>query len=198
LKALGHFKCRVMSIIHTWLRKRVTKIIAGLLLLIGILALWGAFSFSSVCSRCGATQHATMWQIPLTETTVFRTSSVSETPVSMALLRIGITSKHDHQWQFSQGSDNGVYCALGNGQRLWFIVRSEKVASLLEACHKFGETPFRDRLVRLMFDLKTTELVRQLGLSQPANGFANASEFRRWQADKMEFYDDLIMMYQQK
>jgi hypothetical protein len=180
-------------------RKRRTALVVGFaVLILAGSALFGAFGFSSVCTRCGSIRNTTEWQIPLTRVTLFRTSSEHETPVSAELLRSGAVSRHEHQWLFSSGGGNGVTCAIGQGRHIRPVVQSDSVASILAASQRFGEVQFRDRLVVLMFDPKTSEAVRGLGFSAPTNGFTDASEFRKWLGDETEYFDQMVTMYQKR
>jgi hypothetical protein len=158
----------------------------------------GPFSYSSVCSRCGIVCHTTKWQLPGTRFTVFDQSSERDTPVSLSLRADGIVGPHSHQWLFAQGGGNGVRCALGEGRYIRPALESEGVASILYASQRFGEIKFRDRLVRLMFDPKTSQAVRDLGFSAPTNRFIDATEFRAWLDRETEFFDEMIAMYQER
>lgn len=89
-------------------------------------------------------------------------------------------------------------CAIGEGRYIRPVVQSDGVASVLAASQRFGEVQFRDRLVRLMFDSKTSEMVRVLGRSAPTNGFSDASEFRIWLGRETEYFEERVKMYQER
>jgi len=91
-----------------------------------------------------------------------------------------------------------VTCAIGEGRHIRPVVQSDGVASVLAAGQRFGEVQFRDRLVRLMFDSKTSEAVRGLGLCAPTNGFTDATEFHTWLSRETEFFDEMVTMYQKR
>lgn len=179
-------------------KRRIAPVLAAVGLLLSGSALFGAFGFSSVCTRCGAIRDSTEWQIPLTRITIFRTSSEHQTPVSTELLRSGVVSNHEHQWLFSSGGGNGVICAIGEGRHIIPVVESSGVAAILAAGQRFGEVQFRDRLVRFIFDSKTSEAVRVLGLSAPTNGFTDATEYHAWLSREAEFFDDTVRMYRKR
>lgn len=187
-----------MSTQPTRPKRRIALVVAVVALLLVGSAFFGEFGFSSVCTRCGAIRDTTEWQIPLTRIPMFRTSSERQTPVSTELLRSSVVAKHDHQWLFSSGAGNGVTCAIGEGRHIRPVVQSDGVASILDASQRFGEVQFRDRLVRLMFDPKTSEAVRGLGLSAPTNGFTDSTEFRSWLGRETEFFEDMVTMYQKR
>ena len=155
-------------------------------------ALFGAFRFTSVCSRCGAIQDTTEWQIPLTSFTLFSHASDRPSPVSTVLKSSGLVAAHEHQWLFCSGGGNGVTCALGDGRHIRPAVESSGVATAIEASQQFGESQFRDRLLRDLFDPKTSEAVRGLGMSVPANGFPDASAFRDWLSQVTETFDLMV------
>jgi hypothetical protein len=161
-------------------------------------ALFGAFGFTSVCSRCGAIQDTTEWQIPLTSITLFRHSSEHASAVSTVLTSSGLVAPHEHQWLFCAGAGNGVTCAIGEGRHITPVVQSDGVAAVIAASHRFGETQFRDRLLRALFDPKTSEAVRGLGMSVPTNGFPDASAFHAWLSQETESFDEMVAMYQKR
>jgi hypothetical protein len=140
-------------------RKKRFLIVGASVLLIALVAsaLFGRFGFTSVCSRCGEIRDTTEWQIPLTSVTVFSPSSEHTSPVSTALTTSGIVAAHEHQWLFCQGGGNGVTCAIGEGRHIRPVVQSDAVAAIIAASQRFGETQFRDRLLRALFDPKTSE-----------------------------------------
>ena len=89
-------------------------------------------------------------------------------------------------------------CALGEGRYIRSVVQSDGVAAILDASQRFGEIQFRDRLILLMFDPKTSEAVRVLGFNVPTNGFTNVTGFRAWLGDKTESFEDKIKVYQKR
>ena len=161
-------------------------------------ALFGAFSFTSVCSRCGAIRDTTEWQIPMTSITVFSHSSEHASPVSTVLTSNGIIAAHEHQWLFCQGGGNRVTCAIGEGRHIRPVVQSDGVAVVIAASQRFGDARFRDRLLRSLFDPKTSEAVRRLGMSVPTKGFPDAAAFRAWLSQETESFDEMVAMHQKK
>jgi hypothetical protein len=161
-------------------------------------ALFGRFGFTSVCSQCGAIRDTTDWQIPLTSVTVFSHSSERGSPVSTVLTSSGIIATHQHQWLFCQGGGNGVTCAIGEGGHVRPVVESDGVAAIISASQRFGELQFRDRLLHALFDPKTSEAVRGLGMSAPTNGFSDATMFRAWLTQETESFDEMVAMYQKR
>ena len=89
-------------------------------------------------------------------------------------------------------------CALGQGRHIRPVVQSEGVAFILDASKRFGEVQFHARLVRLMFDPKTSNAVHGLGLNTPTNGFSDATEFRSWLGREAEFFEDMVTTYQKR
>jgi len=178
-------------------RKKIW-VACAILAVVGLAAstLFGRFGFSSVCSRCGAIQDTTEWQIPLTSVTVFKLSSEHASPVSTVLVSSGIVAAHQHKWLFCQGAGNGVRCAIGEGRHIRPAVESDGVAAVIAASQRFGELEFRDRLLRALFDPKTSEVV--WGLNIPTNGFAEASAFRAWLSQETKSFDEIVTMYQKR
>lgn len=179
-------------------RKTAVICVAGFLFLFVVWTLFASFHFMSVCVRCGADQTTFQWQVPRARQTVFSLSWKKETPVSASLERAGIAGRHAHEWLFNHGGGNGVTCALGHGSSIYPTVHCQGVARVIEASHQFGETNFCDRVVRLMFDPKTSGAVWQLGRPAPTNGFASATEFRDWLGQRTEYFEDLVTQYQKR
>ena len=171
---------------------------AATLVLLGLAAAFGRFSFTSVCSRCGAIRDTTEWQVPMTRISVFSHSSERASPVSAVLTRSGIVGAHEHQWMFCQGAGNGVSCAIGEGRHIRPGVLSEGAAMVIGASQRFGELEFRDRLLRTLFDPKTSEAVRSLGMRAPTNGFPDASTFQTWLSRESESFDEMVAMCQKQ
>lgn len=119
-------------------------------------AFFGAFGYSSVCSRCGAVRQTTEWQIPRTSIPILSRSSVRQTPVSLSMTTNRIAPPHGHQWVFAQGGGNGVRCALGRARLVRSTVESSQVAQLLTALERYGERGFRDKVLTNLFDDSTT------------------------------------------
>ena len=164
---------------------------AGLLVLV---LLFSAFSWCSVCSRCGTIQDSTEWQIPFTGVGLFRHSSQRSTPVSAALLGTGIVPPHEHGWLFCRGAGNGVKCALGPGEELWATVQTKTLADLLEATQRYGEAGFRDKLVRFMFEPDTSNSIREFALTRvPVEGFPTASALHSWIAEQSGYLDSAVI-----
>lgn len=69
---------------------------------------------------------------------------------------------------------------------------------MIAASQTFGEVQFRDRLLRALFDPKTSEAVRSLGMSVPTNGFPNAPAFRTWVSQETELFNETVAMYQKR
>ena len=188
-----------MSKAQTPMRRKTAVICgAGFLFLFVLWTLFASFHFLSVCVRCGAGQNTFQWQVPRTRYTVFSLSWKSATPVSASLARVGIVGNHVDEWIFNHGSGNGVTCAIGGGTSLYPTVHCHGVVTVIEASHRFGETNFCDRVVRLMFDPKTSGVVWQLGRLAPTNGFASDAEFRYWLGQQTEYFEDMVAIYQKR
>jgi hypothetical protein len=179
-------------------KKWIALIVGGIVLLLAIPLMFGTFSYSSVCTQCGAMRMTSEWKMPVSRRTVYSTSSESQTPVSAVLVRGGVVSQHEHQWKFCSGGGDEILCAIGKGRHIRPAVQSEGVATILDASQRFGEVPFRDRLLQTMFDSKTSEAVYRLGQSVPENGFADAVAFRAWMEGEMEYFDETVRSSQER
>lgn len=134
--------------------KRLLVILGVLLMIIAALSV-GQFSSTSVCTRCGAVRRTVEFQIPGTSLTLWTFRRDESSPVSKVLEQEKLISEHVHNWEFCQGSGNGIFCALGRGHRLLHVVETPEMASLVEASHRFGDDDFRDKLVAAIFRAKT-------------------------------------------
>jgi hypothetical protein len=168
------------------------------LMVVAAAAFFGRFGFASVCSQCGATRETTDWQIPLTSVAVFSHSSEHATSVSTVLTSSGIVASHQHQWLFCQGSGNGVGCAIGEGRHIRPSMESDGVAAVIAASQRFGDLQFRDRVLHALFDPKTSEAVRGLGMNVPTNGFSDASVFHAWLTQETPSFDEMVAMDQKR
>lgn len=179
-------------------RRRTWLVLAASIFLLAFVAGYfiDTFAYSSVCTRCGAIQTNSEWKIPSLRKTLELHSSESQTPVSTALSRMGAISDHEHQWLFCSGGGGDILCAIGAGRHI--AVRSEEVASLLESIHQFGDKQFRDLIISLLFDPKTSGLVRSFSLSIPAGGFANMNEYRVWLEEHTVDFDERVLEYQRR
>jgi len=121
------------------------------------------FDCSSVCDRCGALRNTTDWQIPMAEFTLFSHSTESESRLSRALLTNRIVQPHEHRWLFAHGGGRVLRsCAIGPGRHLRPLADSEEFARLVIALHNHGQSAFRDRLLRGVFNPHTSSLFRGL------------------------------------
>ena len=179
------------------LKRRIAIVIGGGLLLLIVLGLFFPFRFSSVCTHCGVIRNTTEWQVPLTRITLFSKSNELQTPVSTELVHAGIVTKHDHEWLFCNGGGNGVTCAIGSGRLISPTAQSDGVALILAASQRFGEFQFRDRIMRMMFDSKTSGEVYGLGHRVPKNGFTDKQQFLAWIKEVTEYLDEMVAMQQE-
>lgn len=140
----------------------------------------GRYSYSSVCARCGAERGTNEWQIPATSLSLYDRSSFHETHLSRVLVSRGLMQPHEHDWLFCQGSGNGVLCAIGKGRHILSSTHSVQVADLIEYAHRFGEHEFRDRLIKELFNIDTTSVVRTWAGNLPRDRFREAVDFRKW------------------
>jgi hypothetical protein len=161
-------------------------------LAVGAAAIYGRFSYSSVCRQCGAVRDTAEWQVPLTSATVIRNSTERDTPVSRTLQQLGLVLHHEHQWLFVAGGGNFVRCAIGEGHSIFPSLDSDGVARLLESVNEFGEIEFRDKVLCALFDPAVSEEVRGLGLSFPTNGFAQRAELHSWIAGNTVLFDEMV------
>jgi hypothetical protein len=173
-----------------WKRIAIT-IVAVCLATCAISAVFGPFCFTSVCTRCGAIQETTEWQIPFTYIALFRVSKEHPTPVSKIIMDGKIAVPHQHKWSFCQGGGNGIRCALGSGDSIRPTVESDDVAVVLGASQRFGENQFRDRLLNALFDPEKSRSVLFLCSDVPTNGFANGEAFHTWIVQETKIFDPL-------
>jgi hypothetical protein len=104
----------------------------------------------------------------------------------------GLISAHRHQWILIHCGGNGICGGTGPGRSLAAAANSEEIAKLIEVTHRFGEVEFRDKLLRTLFDLRTTRAVQYLTIRVPEHGFADRSEFRAWIAHEAIEFDDTV------
>ncbi len=194
----GVDRCRQPHADRKTLSVKQKRVIIGLsatvVLVFAFAFIFGAFTYSSICDKCGATRHATDWRIPLTDITVFTRSTVSDSPLSRVVLANGMVPEHPHQWLFEYGSGNGVLCAIGRGRHIRPAADSEKFAALVLALHQHGQTDFRDRVVRGALDRGTSHIFRSLSFRVPETTMS-ATELRDWVAEQSEYLDESITAY---
>jgi hypothetical protein len=157
----------------------------------------GPFGYSSVCDKCGASRHTTDWQLPLTDLTVFTYSTESDSPLSRVLLTNGIVPAHSHHWLFSVGGGNGVRCAIGPGRHIRPAAGSEEFAAIVLTLHQRGQIDFRDRVLRGVFDPRTSELFWRLGFNAPKTT-TSATEIQGWIAEQSEYLDEMVAAYKKR
>ncbi len=165
-------------------------LVAVVVLLASCILTSGAFSYASVCDRCGAIRQTTEWQMPRTRFAFFSHSSTHQTPVSLCLTTNRIVPPHRHQWVFAQGGGNGIKCALGRAQMVRATVESSEVAQILEALERFDERDSRDKVLTNLFDDSTTHVVRTL--SFPSGGFTNAAQLHGWVSEQNWYFDEML------
>lgn len=71
-------------------------------------------------------------------------------------------------------------------------VKSNGVADILAASHKFGELQFRDRLLQNLFDPTASEMVYGFCDGIPSDITGDAFAFRAWLAQAAEILDDVF------
>src|SRR5689334_2267619 len=110
-----------------WLTRRILLTSgAACLIAVIVLALLGmraAFSYTSICPICGEIQETTEWQLPFTQVTYHTSTYVASSPLSRIISKRHPVGLHAHQWQFCIGGGNGVRCALGDGRGLFMEAR---------------------------------------------------------------------------
>ena len=154
-------------------------VFAGLMV---VLIPLSTFSFTSFCTACGAAQDTTEWQIPLTSITYWRTDSVRDTPLSLALARAGLAEAPVHTWAFAFGRGNGTMCALGKGHDLVNIVYSAQLVMFMEAVARYqGRAIAEVWRDRLLDPKKSSQTATQIYMANPpAAGFTGQAEFEKW------------------
>lgn len=178
-------------------RRTAIGLFAALVLLVTFTLISGPFGYSSVCDRCGALRRTTNWQLPLTEFTVFSSSTEADTPLSRVLVTNSIVPPHTHHWLFGQGGGNGVRCAIGPGRHIRPAAESDEFAALVLALHQRGQIAFRDRVLRGVFDPDTSHLFRGLSFSSHADTMS-AAEMQGWIAEQSEFLDETVTAYKKR
>jgi hypothetical protein len=176
--------------------RRKFAIIAGVgafLVLTGFV-MSGVFASSSICHHCGASQSARRWFIPGTTTCYLHTTSVRATPVSNVLETTGVVAPHEHDWQMAHGSGNGIFCAIGQGRHLSGAVNSENVAAIISAANRFGDTVFRDKIVKALLDPKTSHSVFYLGNRVKTDSFTTRENFHAWLAEESASFSEALAM----
>lgn len=176
-------------------RKRllIAFVLALTLILVNLITfVFGRFSYSSVCTRCGAIQHAADWKIFGSVIPLLSSATVEATPFSTALTGGSSTNTCQHQWMFAQGSGNGVTCAIGSGRHLWTTIRSTNVAALLVWNQKYGDPQFQDRLVQVALDPETYSAAEMLAFDIPDNGFASRDEYHVWLVEAQKFFEEQV------
>ena len=145
---------------------------------------FGRFSYSSVCSHCGAEQSTLEGHIPFTPVRLFQYSSLRESPLSRVLLSSGLVQSHRHDWLFNQGGGNGVFCALGPGAHIWPTASSPAVARFVESASRYADRRWMDTIVHAALSPESGQMIRSLAVTVPAGGFSQASDFRAWQEEQ--------------
>jgi hypothetical protein len=148
----------------------------------GIVAAWPfRFSYTSVCSKCGAEQHAQEWKFPGTEMTFFSHASVTATPLSRYLYSGSLVTKHSHDWLFAHGGGNGIRCAIGDGNELWSIIEAPNSAKLLEAMRVYEGPDQARKFLNLALDPAVSRMDPwAMIVAFPTNGFSDGAQYRAW------------------
>lgn len=175
--------------------RAVTITGVGLLLALALYLMGGIFSYSSICRHCGASQSGRRCFIPDTQICYFHATSVHATPVSKVLESTGIVGAHEHDWRLAQGGGNGIFCAIGEGRHLTGV-KSENVASLISAADRFGETAFRDEMVKALLEPKSSHLVYALEHRVEGGDLADAETFHSWLAEHSDYFTEQLTMAQ--
>ncbi len=162
-------------------KRSAFALLAVVLVLLACSALFGKFRSSYVCRKCGALARDTEWQTPFMAVALYRSDkTVEATPLSVTLSSIGLIAKdHAHDWWFISGSENGILCALGGGGKTAIAARMEETSRLIRAAHDSGETKFRDRLVRCIFQRATAMEVWNVALMWD-EAMRGGSGFSEW------------------
>jgi hypothetical protein len=142
------------------------------------------FSYTSVCSKCGAEQHAQEWKLPGTDLTFFTEASVTATPLSKYLSSSGLLTTHSHDWLFAAGGGNGVSCAIGQGRYLWSFMREPQAGQLLETIRVYDGLDAARNFLKAGLDpnLSRGEVWTMVVLF-PTNGFSNKAQYHAWLLD---------------
>ncbi len=137
------------------------------------------FSFTSVCTRCGALRYSGTYFLPLTgrNVEVHEKHHETGTLISQFLTEKGIVGIHEHNWVFCQGGGHGIRCALGHGRAIRDGVNDRDLLDLFEFVNEKGEAAELKALLGRFFDPVLTRQVQYLArnnASAQALGFKNS------------------------
>ncbi len=163
---------------------------AALAIAVTAILIAGPFGYHSVCDQCGLSRQTVNWQLPFTECTFFTRSTESETPLSTLLLTNGIVPVHSHHWLFATGAGNGVRCAIGPGRHIRSTIESKEFATLILVLHQRGQAAFRDRILRVAFDPRSSDRVRALYFRGDGAEMSD-TDLERWVSQYTEYLDDV-------
>lgn len=172
------------------MKKHVPKLIVLFTLVIILVVisifLWGAFTYESICTTCGAEESATDWQIPFTTITCWHSSSVHPTPLSTYLNSHSLTPPHTHTFLFATGAGNGVMCALGKGHYITRAATSKQLPDFLDLVRRtdggVGADVWTKRLLDPNESDKATMLI-QLFNPSPAT---TLQQYQQWKNENSE------------
>jgi len=170
------------------------KVIGCVCFAVVALALWPfRFSYTAVCTKCGAEERVQEWKVPGTDWTFFRRSSEVATPLSKSIAASTLVETHTHDWLFAAGGGNGVRCAVGQGRQLWTIVREPKSAQLLEAIRLYNGPDDARQFLKLALDpQRSQDDPAMMVLLCPTNGFSSQEQFHAWLSEYDLHLEDIL------
>jgi hypothetical protein len=176
--------------------KRRAIFISVALVPLGLLILLGRFGYTSICTTCGAIQNSSEWQIPFTEITYWRSSSVAPTTLSRVVERHHLSLSHAHTWVFAAGGGNGTTCAIGPGRHLCTAVTSQPVANFIDAMARYhGQSEAQRWLSALLNPDRSNYVSGMIRMADvPTNEFDSPLQFETWWRSHR---DDLGMSLEQ-
>jgi hypothetical protein len=161
------------------------------ILCVSTIAFWSRFRYASICTTSGEMQQTTLWQIPKTDITYWRSASVIETPLSKVIAENHLGRNSLHAWLFASGGGNGILCSIGDGRHLYTAVLSTGVATFVAAETKYRDHDEARHWVDLLLDPKTSNgvagIIRMSDV--PASGFHNKQDFEQWRLEHRETFD---------
>jgi hypothetical protein len=145
--------------------------------------LFGTFSGTSVCARCGRIRTTMKFQVPLTDITYFRLDREHASRLSGVLDEGGVRRSHAHDWWFAVGGGNGVTCAIGLGRTLLAATGEPRVAAFVRNLVEHGSAAEAEQWLGALLALETSGSALQLLRDFPEAGFTHREEFESWRAE---------------
>ncbi len=178
-----------------WIIKHRVKVllIISITAIISYNLLLDPFGYESVCMKCGQIKSIREWSLPFSDFIVYRSSSERMSKVTNVLHKTKLIKEHLHDWAFSTGSGNGVFCAIGPGRHIIRNIESEHVSKLLEIYNMYGTTEDLLRLIENLFDTEHSDRIFLLSHNLTENKINSQEDFDKWQREIFSIYDDFLL-----